>query len=73
MPIVLICTGKIGHDFKPNEKEEDTTTAIVSRTTLPIPRARNRAEFDRHGRNADIVWVQEEPADIGTLFSMLAR
>ena len=39
----------------------------------PFPEAEVVAEFDRHGKNADIVWVQEEPANMGALFNMLPR
>ena len=72
---ILICTGKIGHELQ-NErrKRKDTTTAIVFLEQLyPFPEAEVVAEFDRHGKNADIVWVQEEPANMGALFNMLPR
>src|ERR1700726_3262239 len=39
----------------------------------PFPEQDVAAEFDRHGKNADIVWVQEEPANMGALFNMLPR
>ena len=72
---ILICTGKIGHELQnERKKRKDTTTAIVSLEQLyPFPEAEVVAEFDRHGKNADIVWVQEEPANMGALFNMLPR
>jgi len=39
----------------------------------PFPEAEVVAEFDRHGKHADIVWVQEEPANMGAMFNMLPR
>ncbi|MGZ7029972.1 MAG: 2-oxoglutarate dehydrogenase E1 component, partial [Terriglobales bacterium] len=72
---ILICTGKIGHELRAERKKRrDTSTAIVFLEQLyPFPEEQVIAEFDRHGKNADIVWVQEEPANMGALFNMLPR
>ncbi len=72
---ILICTGKIGHELQAERKKrKDTSTAIVFLEQLyPFPEQEVIAEFDRHGKNADIVWVQEEPANMGALFNMLTR
>jgi len=72
---ILICTGKIGHELQAERKKrKDTTTAIVFLEQLyPFPEQEVIAEFDRHGKNADIVWVQEEPANMGAMFNMLPR
>jgi 2-oxoglutarate dehydrogenase E1 component len=72
---ILICTGKIGHELQAERtKQKDTSTAIVFLEQLyPFPEQEVAAEFDRHGKNADIVWVQEEPANMGALFNMLPR
>jgi 2-oxoglutarate dehydrogenase E1 component len=72
---ILICTGKIGHELQAERKKrKDTTTAIVFLEQLyPFPEQEVIAEFDRHGQNNDIVWVQEEPANMGALFNMLPR
>ncbi len=72
---ILICTGKIGHELQnERKKRKDSTTAIVFLEQLyPFPEAEVVAEFDRHGKNSDIVWVQEEPANMGALFNMLPR
>jgi 2-oxoglutarate dehydrogenase E1 component len=72
---ILICTGKIGHELQAERKKrKDTSTAIVFLEQLyPFPEEEVVAEFDRHGKNADIVWVQEEPANMGAMFNMLPR
>ena len=72
---ILICTGKIGHELQAERKKrKDTSTAIVFLEQLyPFPEQEVAAEFDRHGPNADIVWVQEEPANMGAMFNMLPR
>jgi len=72
---ILICTGKIGHELQAERKRRnDTSTAIVFLEQLyPFPEEEVAAEFDRHGPHADIVWVQEEPANMGAMFNMLTR
>ena len=72
---ILICTGKIGHELQAERKKrKDTSTAIVFLEQLyPFPEEEVVAEFNRHGKHADIVWVQEEPANMGALFNMLTR
>jgi 2-oxoglutarate dehydrogenase E1 component len=72
---ILICTGKIGHELQAErQRRKDTSTAIVFLEQLyPFPEQEVMAEFDRHGKHADMVWVQEEPANMGALFNMLPR
>jgi 2-oxoglutarate dehydrogenase E1 component len=72
---ILVCTGKIGHELKAERKKrKDSSTAIVFVEQLyPFPEKELAAEFDRHGSSGDIVWVQEEPANMGALFNMLPR
>ena len=72
---ILVCTGKIGHELRAERKKrKDTTTAIVFVEQLyPFPEKELAAEFARHGDSGDIVWVQEEPANMGALFNMLPR
>ena len=71
----LICTGKIGHELRAERKKrKDSSTAIVSLEQMyPFPEKELIAELDRHGNQGDIVWVQEEPANMGALFNMLPR
>ena len=72
---ILICTGKIGHELQAERKRRnDQSTAIVFLEQLyPFPEQEVVAEFNRHGQHADIVWVQEEPANMGAMFNMLPR
>ena len=72
---ILVCTGKIGHELQTERKKrKDTSTAIVFLEQLyPFPEKELAAEFARHGSTGDIVWVQEEPANMGALFNMLPR
>jgi 2-oxoglutarate dehydrogenase E1 component len=67
---VLLCTGKIGHELKrEREKRKDGSTAVVFLDQLyPFPEKELAAEMERHPDVRDIVWVQEEPANMGALF-----
>jgi 2-oxoglutarate dehydrogenase E1 component len=72
---ILVCTGKIGHEVRAERKKrKDSNTAIVFLEQLyPFPDKELTAEFARHGNSGEIVWVQEEPANMGALFNMLPR
>jgi 2-oxoglutarate dehydrogenase E1 component len=72
---ILVCTGKIGHELQAERKKrKDNSTAIVFLEQLyPFPEQELADEFARHGERGDIVWVQEEPANMGALFNMLPR
>jgi 2-oxoglutarate dehydrogenase E1 component len=72
---ILLCTGKIGHELRTErEKRKDLSFAIVFLEQMyPFPEAELTAEFERHPTARDIVWVQEEPANMGALSYMLPR
>ncbi len=72
---ILICTGKIGHELRAErQRRQDMNTAIIFLEQMyPFPEAELEAEFERHETARDIVWVQEEPSNMGALFYMLPR
>jgi 2-oxoglutarate dehydrogenase E1 component len=72
---ILICTGKIGHELRAERtRRGDVKTAIVSLDQLyPFPAAEFAAELARHAEAREIVWVQEEPANMGALFYVVPR
>jgi 2-oxoglutarate dehydrogenase E1 component len=72
---ILICTGKIGHELRAErQKRKDLSTAIIFLEQMyPFPEAELTAELERHSTARDIVWVQEEPSNMGALFYMLPR
>ena len=69
---ILICTGRIYHELdKERERRMDTTTAVITLEELyPFPEAELVNEIARHP-SAQLVWVQEEPANMGAMFCVL--
>jgi 2-oxoglutarate dehydrogenase E1 component len=72
---LLICTGKIGHDLRiARAKHQDSTTGIVFLEQLyPWPEAELAEEIARHPDAREVVWVQEEPDNMGALSFVLPR
>ena len=72
---VLLCTGKIGHELREERKarKDDSTAILFVDQLYPFPEAELTAELERYSNARDIMWVQEEPANMGALFYMLPR
>jgi len=72
---LLICTGKIGHELRmERKKRNDTSTGIIFVEQLyPWPETELNAELQRHANVREIVWVQEEPANMGALWFVVPR
>ena len=69
---LLICSGKIGHNLRvEREKRKDMTVGVVFVDQLyPWPEAEMQAALDMHPQ-AEVVWVQEEPANMGARFFVM--
>jgi 2-oxoglutarate dehydrogenase E1 component len=72
---ILICTGKIGHELHVDRKKrKDTETAILFLDQMyPFPEKELSAAIEEHASARDIVWVQEEPANMGALSHVISR
>ncbi|MGZ4816778.1 MAG: 2-oxoglutarate dehydrogenase E1 component [Terriglobales bacterium] len=72
---IVVCTGKIGREIRmERRKRKNTDTAVVFMEQLyPFPEAEVRAALDAHPNAEEIVWVQEEPANMGALTFMVPR
>ena len=72
---ILIASGKVGHELRAERRRrKDTATAIFSLDQLyPLPKTEIAAAIDAHPNAREIVWVQEEPANMGALFYVLPR
>jgi 2-oxoglutarate dehydrogenase E1 component len=70
---LLVCTGKIGHNLRlEREKRKDASVAIIFLEQMyPWPEQEMQAALDQHPEATEIVWVQEEPANMGALFHVL--
>ncbi|HZY62929.1 MAG TPA: 2-oxoglutarate dehydrogenase E1 component [Edaphobacter sp.] len=64
---LLVCTGKIGHNLRMERaKRKDTNVGIIFVEQLhPWPKQELQAALDQHPGAEEIVWVQEEPANMG--------
>jgi 2-oxoglutarate dehydrogenase E1 component len=72
---ILIASGKVGHELR-NERRrrKDTNTAIFFLDQLyPLPRTEIAAAIDEHPHAREIVWVQEEPGNMGAAGYVLPR
>jgi 2-oxoglutarate dehydrogenase E1 component len=72
---LLLCTGKIGHELRVERaKRKDTTTGIIFLEQLyPWPEAELKAALDAHPQAHEIVWVQEEPENMGAIWFVMPR
>ena len=72
---VVLCTGKVYYDLADRQaKVNATSTAIVRFERLyPIPHDELRAELSRYPADAELVWVQEEPSNMGAWPRMALR
>jgi len=66
---VLLCSGKIAHELRAERARRNAMDrAIVTiEQFYPFPDRLLAQAINRHGKHAKIVWVQEEPANMGAL------
>src|SRR5260370_23779990 len=72
---ILIASGKVGHELRAERRRrKDTNTAIFFLDQLyPLPRTEITAAIEEHPNAREIVWVQEEPGNIGAAGYVLPR
>ena len=72
---ILIATGKVGHELKAERRRrKDTATAILFLDQLyPLPRPEINAALDDHPNAREVVWVQEEPRNMGAFSYVMPR
>jgi multifunctional 2-oxoglutarate metabolism enzyme len=64
---IVLCSGKIYYDLDGKRSahgQQDTALIRVERL-YPLPAAEIRAQIDRYPAEAEVAWVQEEPANMG--------
>jgi 2-oxoglutarate dehydrogenase E1 component len=64
---LLVCSGKIGHNLRiEREKRKDFGVGIIFLEQMyPWPEAELQTALNQHPEATEIVWVQEEPANMG--------
>ncbi len=72
---ILIASGKVGHELKAERrKRKDTSSAILFLDQLyPLPRPEIAAALDAHPNAREVIWVQEEPRNMGPFFYVMPR
>ncbi len=72
---LLVGTGKIVHELRAERKKRgDTQTAILALDQLyPFPDKELLSAINEHPAVREVVWVQEEPANMGALFFLMPR
>jgi 2-oxoglutarate dehydrogenase E1 component len=70
---LLVCSGKIGHNLRVERaKRKDFSVGIIFLEQMyPWPEAELEAALDQHPDAEEIVWVQEEPANMGAFFYVM--
>ncbi len=65
---VILCTGKIYYDLDEKRRADGLTDVALVRAErlYPLPEDELRAEVGRYPATAQVVWVQEEPANMGS-------
>jgi 2-oxoglutarate dehydrogenase E1 component len=72
---ILIASGKVGHELRAERRRrKDSNTAIFFLDQLyPLPRTEIAAAIGEHPNAREIVWVQEEPGNMGAAGYILPR
>jgi 2-oxoglutarate dehydrogenase E1 component len=72
---ILIASGKVGHELRAERRRrKDTSTAIFFLDQLyPLPRTEITAALGAHPNAREIIWVQEEPSNMGAHFYVYPR
>ncbi len=72
---LLVCTGKIGHELRVERQKrgDDTTGIIFIEQLYPWPEAELEAAIKAHPEAHEVIWVQEEPENMGALSFVMPR
>jgi 2-oxoglutarate dehydrogenase E1 component len=64
---VVLCSGKVAVDLLTHPKRDEHLDVAVCRVEqlYPVPEAALRRVFERYKGAAEVVWVQEEPENMG--------
>ncbi len=72
---LILCTGKIYYDLVGHEQRQDSETVAIGRVELlyPFPERDIRDLIDSYPNLEEVLWVQEEPRNMGARAYMSPR
>jgi 2-oxoglutarate dehydrogenase E1 component len=72
---ILIASGKVGHELRAERRRrKDSSTAIFFLDQLyPLPRKEITAALEAHPSAREVIWVQEEPRNMGPFSYVFPR
>lgn len=72
---VLLCSGKVYYDLDAYRRESEREDVAIVRVEqlYPFPSEELRAALSPYGRGTPVIWVQEEPENMGALNYMRLR
>jgi 2-oxoglutarate dehydrogenase E1 component len=72
---VLLCSGKVYYDLAAKRAADSLTDSAIVRVErlYPLPAAELQAEVGRYRGAEEVVWVQEEPANMGAWPTMALK
>lgn len=71
---IVFCSGKVAHDLADYRKEQGIEDVLIARMEQLYPFPKDRvAELLAAHPDAELVWCQEEPRNMGPWASMLQR
>jgi 2-oxoglutarate dehydrogenase E1 component len=72
---LILCSGKIYYDLKGHATREGNETVAITRVELlyPFPQAQILEEITRYPNLREVLWVQEEPRNMGARAHMSPR
>ena len=75
MQRVLLCSGKIYYDILERREQEGRDDVAILRVEqlYPLRASELQARLAPYARDVDLVWVQEEPWNMGAWYFMRAR
>ncbi len=72
---LLVCSGKIGHNLRVEraKRKVNDVAVIFLEQMYPWPERELAAALDMYPQAKEVVWVQEEPANMGALFYVMPK
>ncbi len=70
---VILCSGKVYYDLLDKQEKDDRKDVAIVRVEQlhPFPKKRIYEEINKYGKKVEVVWVQEEPENMGAWLFVL--